>query len=85
MEFKFESISPDISFYPTDQFVKEIRRFSKLTDGWDFGIGMQIQPYIINRAIHLYYCLKKHYPEFDTECLPLTNGGLKIIFCIGEH
>ena len=79
--FQTGTLSIFISF--SDPIVSQLKSFSNLKDGWDFGDGKPISDHVINRAIKVYNYLKNSF--FGYECSPLPNGGIQLTFCLLDH
>jgi len=79
----FESHFDAISINLTDRVIDELNSFSKLKDGWDFGVGSPISKRIIDRAIIAYTYLKDNF--FEYECSPLSDNSIQITFSLLDN
>lgn len=66
-----------------DRVIEKIQSFSDLEIGWDYGKGIAPDLLVIEYAIYLYNKFKKI--GFNVDVTPITQGGITLIFYMGDN
>ena len=66
-----------------DAVAWKIRSFSKLPDGWDFGVGKAPSRTVVDKALNLYSRLQRF--GLGADAFPIASGGVNVTFYSADH